>query len=194
MIKAPRWAYFSIIICGIYIYSFVISAITGSLTISLSGFGIDRQGRLYLGLEGRIEVWQNGEFIKRIAKRYTQRGYEFIIPDGEHIILDCGHEEWIVLDLDGVEIKRIPTARRLRNIIQEKYVPYVAPDGLVYEARESLLGFYITREGEDGLEIIHRMDIWQGIYRLLGIPILIVFALTTGVFSKRDRANMRKKR
>ena len=85
--KFPIWWAVGCGVCFlIHMVSFV-AVLTGAMTVWLNGFGVDGQGRLYIGMNRRIDIWEDGRLIDQMGTNEMQRGYFLAMPQGTHILI-----------------------------------------------------------------------------------------------------------
>ena len=82
----------------------MIMMISGDVTVSYSGFGMDSSGVLYVGKDGVIEKYHNGSLIGEFSSR-TSRGYAFAVQSDDTVLLSTSSTVYS-LDLHGNEIEK----------------------------------------------------------------------------------------
>ena len=99
------WKRFVLILLGISFLISVVCALCVSFdftSTSFHGFGLDSQGKLYVGLGRSIAVYENGVKIDEIRRIETSRGYTFTVWPDDTLMLASGNRVCI-LDLQGNE-------------------------------------------------------------------------------------------
>lgn len=72
---------------------------SGTVSLTLCGFGVDSSGKLYIGKESKIEVYENRELLYSIEPM-TSRGYEFTVQKDDTLLLSTASVVY-TLDLHG---------------------------------------------------------------------------------------------
>lgn len=90
-----------IILCSwiVTMFSSVVLIITGVVPLSLKGFSVDKNDRLYIGTEKGIAVYQGDVQVDSISLP-TSRAYAFTMQRNDTILLSTATEVYI-LDLSG---------------------------------------------------------------------------------------------
>ena len=89
------------LICGFFS---LFSLYLRKATIQLNGFAVDSAERLYIGKEGRIEVYDDGALQYTVSPR-TDRAYAFTITDRDVLIVSTV-EDVYEMDLTGQTVYR----------------------------------------------------------------------------------------
>ena len=182
-----------------FVISYILTLNTYTIAVGftpfLSGFGVDANGRLYLGMDGKIDVIEDSHRVETIVRKYTQRGYAMTIMDSAYILIDTGDEMIHKLDLSGALLEEIDSAG-FEDMHQTKCEPYTDVHGTVYSMKDGLMGYSIVKS-EDGCEtVIYKMERFPAILRLLFFPAsldgmaLILYYALRGRISGREGANM----
>ena len=113
---------------------------SGVVTGSWHGFGVDPQGRLYVGADSYIQVYEGGAPARRLKLPTTERGYEFTVDQKGQILLINSTTVYIY-DTDGnllSEREDEGTEKSLRLTVRLREI--TAGDGNVYHLT-SVLGY-----------------------------------------------------
>ena len=144
--------------------------------ISIPCFAVDSQGRVYVGSQDNIEVYNNG-FLERTIKPKTSRGYMFTVLENDTILLSTSTVVY-AMDLSGTvtdswEDKGADTY----NKIQYGKKRYLSSSGDVYEL-EQILGR--TRIIKNGKDVVYSISLKAYIVKLLLIVSTVCFTLLVG--------------
>lgn len=142
----------------------------GIVNISYTGFGVDSNGRVYVGRGHRIEVWDANQLLYTV-QNHTSRGYVFSIQD-DTILLSTGSTVYS-MDLHGKELSRSKdiNARVSHQLEKDKFAPVVVNDDQY--TISYVLGFLQIYQNE---EIIYCMPILDYAIKVLSAvnnPLLI---------------------
>ena len=189
--KFPIWWAVGCGVCFlIHMVSFV-AVLTGAMTVWLNGFGVDGQGRLYIGMNRRIDIWEDGRLIDQMGTNEMQRGYFLAMPQGTHILI-CYSDTIAILGLSGEKLDRIENIEYdTMCALKEAGRVHTTADGTTYRSYEGLGGYYITQE-KGGMErIIYRMPPFYAALRIIaalnGLAFggLIVYQIYRGNMKRR---------
>lgn len=144
------------------------SLIAMALDVSpfLSGFAADSQGRLYVGRDKRIEIFEGGKLIGEISPR-TARGYTFTVLPDDTILVYTGSMQRI-LDLQGNELdnSNTDTFKNSEHYPASIRFKFVSSNGDIYRAHFPLGYTIICKNGK---EIVYKLPVAAYIVRVLFI-------------------------
>lgn len=162
---------FSIVMIAIWI-----SLIAMALDVSpfLSGFAADSQGRLYVGRDKRIEVFEQGKKIGEISPR-TERGYTFTVLPDDTILVYTGSMQRI-LDIQGNELgnSNTDTFKNSNHYPTSIRFKFISSSGDIYRVHLPLGYTIICKNGK---EIVYTLPVAAYIVR-----VLFVLAFPTTAF------------
>lgn len=92
---------FCLILCSVF-FPCLLLIITGNATIFIDSYAVDSNDRLYVGKEGKIDVYDNGNFQYSIDSR-TSKSCAFTINEDDCIVLSTASHIYI-LTLQGEEL------------------------------------------------------------------------------------------
>ena len=95
----PNCLVFFALILFCILFACLMMVITGTATLSISGFAVDSSDRLYVGMQKEICVYENGTIIDRLSP-HTSRTYIFTITEDDTILLSTSTTIY-VMDLKG---------------------------------------------------------------------------------------------
>jgi len=138
-------------------FIFISLIMSGAIVSAYYGFAVDNNGFLYVGKNSRIDVYDNGVFVKTVYE--TSYGYSFTIKN-ENLYI-ATESQVKVMDLSGTLIETTddsvwPTEQyrmdRDKSVFLTNNARYVATD---------ILGFYkITRYNNNGTrEIVYHIPV-----------------------------------
>ena len=150
---------------------------SGTVSLSMNGFAIDKDGYLYVGKEKEIVVFNEGEIVRTISPK-TSRGYQFTILNGEKILLSTSSVAY-TMDLSGeVLSKEEDENTKIYNKLQREKSFFTAEDGTEYHSRLYWGRTQICQNDE----VIYEMPLLDYIVRVLIVVVFIglgVVLLTT---------------
>ena len=116
----------------------MILIVSGTVTMSYHGIAVDSSGRLYIGTDDDIEVYENGKLINTISPQ-TTRGYVFTINENDVIILSIGSTAYEI-STSGNVLAVIPdNTTAMYNRISKTVKNHVSGNGADYTV-DSILG------------------------------------------------------
>ena len=144
---------------------FIFCTFTGLIVGSYYGFAVDNDDLLYIGKNSKMDVYDNGEFVRTVYR--TERGYRFTIQE-EHLYIASGGLVEIT-DLSGVLIETVDDSTRSELIRLSKQKNSFVTDDAKYMATNTF-GFYkITKYNNDGgNEVVYQNPIFDFVLRLAG--------------------------
>jgi len=165
-----------IVIVGIFYMVSVFSIIAGAANIGIPCFSVDSSERLYIGLSGKILVYDEGTQIASISPK-TSRTYMFEVQSDDTIILSTSTTVYL-LDLDGNVIDSWDdTGCNTYRDLQRGKRHQSSENGTQYSIK-SPLGW--TRIVRDGNELVYRISIYSYVMKLLlfiSVPALVACAI-----------------
>jgi hypothetical protein len=169
---------------------------TFEINIYYVGFALDDNGLLYVGKQGRIDVYSDGEFTSTIFR--TNDGYWFTFQDEQLYIIRGSNVR--IFDLSGNLIETIDDREivrewnRVRNVESRKQSTFTTGHNDYREA--SVLGFYrIVKVTDYGNEVIFQMPTFDYVCKIsivltgvmtLGLTTMITLQLMIG-YTKEQR-------
>lgn len=140
--------YFMIVLTGI------ILMINGTVVLSICGFAVDSQDRIYIGTANEIRVYEYGEFTNSINPQ-TSRSYRFTITDDDYILLSTSTKVYR-MDLNGqiVDTEDDPGAS-VYNQISYGRRKFVSKKGDTYRL-SSIFGW--TEITKNNTETVYHID------------------------------------
>ena len=156
----------------VVLLSCFVLVITGTVTLSVSGFAVDHFDRLYIGTTNEIRVYEESRIVKNISP-HTSRTYVFTIQEGENILLSTSTKVY-VMDLDGnvLETKEDPGADIYNQLSYQKG-RFISDKGDIYRM-SSVFGW--TRITKNSTEIVYQIDVLSFCVKLLlAICAIVIF-------------------
>lgn len=153
----------------------------GFTAISYTGFGVDSQGRMYIGRGSKIEV-RDTEHLLYTIQNHTSRGYAFSVKD-DTIILSTGSTV-VTMDLYGEDIGRQEdiNSSMIRKLKQEKYNSIIINNAQYTVS--NVLGFLQISKNGEPVYIMPVQDYLVKVLLLVGRPI---FLITTFLYSFKHK-------
>lgn len=111
MKKSDRWV-LALPFAYIFFFSYVIFFFLTAIN-SIYGFGVDSSGKLYVGKQSYIEVYENGELQKKIPG--GKREYRMTVLENDTILIS-GTSYFSIRDLNGEELSF--------EEVESQYSPY----------------------------------------------------------------------
>ncbi len=139
--------------------------ISGTASLSISGFAVDDSDRLYIGASKEIRVYEDGKQIGSISP-HTSRAYIFTITDGDTILLSTSTTVYR-MDLDGnvLETKDDAGADTYNQLSYRKR-RFVSENGDTYEIASKLGRTAIIKNKNT---VVYQMDALSYAVKLLVI-------------------------
>ena len=115
--------------------------LSGSVTLWINGFAVDKNGRLYIGNAKEIHVFEDGKQIKKLNPR-TSRSYVFTITDDNTILLSTSSKVYS-MDLEGniLHQKTDPGADTYNQLSYSKN-NFITSTGDTYKLR-NIIGWWV---------------------------------------------------
>lgn len=155
----------------------VLLIITGVATPFVSGFAVDRNDRIYIGIQNQICVYKDDLLVRTISPQ-TSRAYVFTIVD-DRILLSTSTTVYII-DLDGniIETQADPGAHTY-NHIQYSKRKFISHSNDTYKLKDQI-GW--TRIVKNGAETVYRISFLSFLVKILFlgcVPAVIIFSIWT---------------
>lgn len=153
--EISRWLpIFAVSIFVVMLFCLVL-IIAGKVSLSISGFAVDHEERLYIGLGNEIRVYENGQIVRTISPQ-TSRAYRFTIQEDQTILLSTSTKVY-TMDLEGnvLSCKEDPGADTY-NQISYRRRKFVSQKGDVYRSVGILGWTGIVKNGE---QIVYQTDV-----------------------------------
>ncbi|MHB8963504.1 MAG: hypothetical protein ACYC5K_10170, partial [Saccharofermentanales bacterium] len=126
--RPPKLLVIYIAIMGPILIACLSMIISGLVTLSLSGFAFDSSGRLYLGKDAAIEVYEGGTLKYRISPM-TSRGYIFTIQSDDTILLSTSSVVY-TMNLNGeVLTEEEDVGTKTFNKLQKDWKAFTSSNG-----------------------------------------------------------------
>lgn len=161
----------------------VIALITGAAQPFILCFSVDSQELLYVGLDGRIEVYENGTIVNTISPQ-TSLGYVFTVQEDDTILLSTASEVFL-LDLSGNVLDSWEDrGTQTYNQIQKQKKETISINGSQYTS-ECVLGW--SRIVRNDSETVYRISALSFCIKVLTyITVLGLIALVIYVINGNE--------
>ena len=168
------------LIIGTHLFFFimvtcVILIATGKVTLSIHGFAVDSQERLYVGVSKHICVYENGKPVKELDS-FASDNYSFKITEDDRIVLATLSTVY-TMDLDGnvlSEVNDRNLANSTQSEIKRNSKPYISPGGNAYR-KKGLIGR--TRIVKNDTQIVYKISVLSVIVKYVMILTFVGFWL-----------------
>ena len=182
--KFPKMFFIYLAIAFPVIMFCLFSMFSGKVNISLSGFAVDSTGKMYLGKDSAIEVYEGDTFLYSISPK-TLRGYCFTIQPNDTILLSTSTSVY-VLDIKGSVISQEEdVGTKVFNSLQQNMKTFNSIDGHTYQLKSPWGRTQIVCI--DNGNIIYRMPIYDYIVRILVIFYMISMFICIPIIIKKWR-------
>jgi len=162
------------ILGGLFLLTSLMLQLTGTISLSVNGFGVDHDGLLYLGQDNVIVVFKNGTKLRTIEPP-TSRGYQFTLTDGETIVLSTGTLVY-EMDLYGkILSEKEDENAGVYSQLQWKRT-FRAQDGSEYRLTYPFGRAQIEKDGN----ILYQMPLFDYIIGFVTV-IMFIVAFTAGI-------------
>lgn len=172
--------FFALILFCIF-FACLMMVITGTATLSISGFAVDSSDRLYVGMQKEICVYENGTIIDRLSP-HTSRTYIFTITEDDTILLSTSTTIY-VMDLKGnILERREDKGADLYNQLSYRRKQFVSHNGDIYKHRGI---FGITQIVKNGTDIVYKTTPLSFavkaclLFSVVGLVMLLLYGLST---------------
>ena len=152
---------------------FMVLLLSGSITMSLSGFAVDKDDNVYIGTERAINVYRDGTLLREINPR-TSRAYQFTINADNQILLATSTNVYL-MDILGtvVEEPNISALDTYSSLSWKK--SFVSASGDIYQLKHPL-GW--TRIVKNGTETVYKVSLLSYVMKILLIVMVPVFCIS----------------
>ena len=158
--------------------------IFGVVSVSFHGFGVDSSGRMYIGEDGKIVVFENGQAVDTIDK-YTDRGYVFTITEEDTLLLSTASFVY-EMDISGSDIieKYADEGTKTYNALNRNKYEFITKDGQHYSAK-NILGFLTIYKGET---LVYHMPLFAYFVMILTVISFPLFFFACYWFRSKKHA------
>lgn len=131
----------------------LILVLTGTATLTVSGFAVDDANRLYVGTTKGICVYEEGKLVDNINPK-TSRTYMFTITEDDNILLSTSTKIYI-MDLNGNVLEtKDDSGADVYNQLSYKKRKFTTDKGDVYK----LSNFGWTKIVKNSTEVVYQID------------------------------------
>ena len=156
--------------------------VTGAVSLDFCCFAVDSAGKLYVGKQSRIEVYDGGEMTDSFSAM-TSRGYQFTILDDDTILLSTSTVVYS-MDLEGNVLDSWrENASDVSNQLYYRRASFVSADGDTYRCRNPFGWKRIVKNGETVVYQITGLS--YAVKMLLGLS-AITFAILIVLLMLRE--------
>lgn len=158
--------------------------VSGTVTLSISGFAVDHKDRLYIGRQGEIQIFEGSKLVNSIHVP-TSRTYVFTIQDGNRIFLSTSTKIHI-MDLDGniLETKEDLGADAYNQISYHKKT-FVSDSGDTYRL-SNMFGW--TRIIKNKSDVVYQIDGCSFVVKILMLICFVaMFVFSIWMLSHRNQ-------
>ena len=164
---------FVAIVCPI-MFTCLFLIFTGTVTLFLHGFAVDSYGKLYLGKDSKIEVYDNSVLDYTISSM-TSRGYAFTIQADDTILLSTSTIVY-TLDLHGnVLNEEEDVDTKVINSLEKRKKIFYSSNGDKYILKSPWGRTEIVLERDDDIDIIYQMPILDYVVRIVMLIVFVCF-------------------
>lgn len=171
-------------ILGLFIC--IILLISGTATLSISGFAVDDYDRLYVGTAKAISVYEGGKLAYEIDPQ-TSRTYRFTIDDNGKLLLSTSTKIYI-MDLEGniLETKEDSGADTYNQISYRKN-KFISQKGDKYR----LINFGRAKIVKNGTQTVYQIDglSFSVMVSMLVCTVGLLFFLLLGLFNRKKKTD-----
>jgi len=184
--KFPRYFIISIVIHWVIGMTCMLLIVSQTVSISFKGFAVDSSGKLYIGKEEWIDVYENDELVNKITTM-TSRGYVFTIQEDDTILLASGTTILHIIDLNGniIDEKKADSVQTFYSLSRKK--EFVAKNGNRYFLEKSWGRIKILKVDENVTEIIYKMPLLDYITKITFTLVFISFGIFIPMFMYKER-------
>lgn len=155
----------------------------GLVTHSWNGFGVDSQGRVYVGGVDFIDVYSSGKRVDRIYHfgRYDKRYYITVLPDDTIYLLGKGCEK--IISIDGVILSETEMgADKISALIDaQDFYKFTDIHGNNYYFQGGVLSDSVLNSDGDA---VYRTPVLYSIHKTI-FPISVINLLCFGLVAKK---------
>ncbi|MBR6825249.1 MAG: hypothetical protein IKM59_01745 [Oscillospiraceae bacterium] len=166
-------------IMGLVVITCIFMIISGTVTLSISGFAVDSRDRLYIGTEKEINIYQNGEIIHTIEPP-TSRSYVFTIEKDEIILATPSTVYRMNLEGDIAGEQEDPSAGEYNRLQWKK--AFVSRSGDSYKK----VGFLLTRIIKNDHQVVYQVSTLSVVVKLI-LAICFIALFSTPVYLYKNK-------
>lgn len=166
--RPPKLLIIYIAIIGPIFIGCLSMIVSGLVTLSLSGFAIDSSGRLYLGKDAAIEVYE-GSTLKYKISPMTSRGYIFTIQSNDTILLSTASTVY-TMNLNGEVLTQIEDiGTKTFNKLQKSWKTFTSSNGDEYIIQSNWGRTEIVSNNKNSSIILYKVPLLDYAVKLLSI-------------------------
>lgn len=180
----PKRLWIQFLILWIVLAVLLVMIISGQVRIGCKGVCVDSAGKIYVGLEEEIRVFDEKGRLLRVISPQTSKGYAFAI-DGEMLIVNANGNTYF-MDLEG---KLLSTTIESQALDSGNHT--VAVNGSVYHISASPLYYRVSIEqnGEETVPV--QTPFWdllaEGVFLAWGVFFSILFVRVMILFKQHSK-------
>ncbi len=127
------------------------------------GFAVDGDGRVYVGKDEKIEVFQNGELVNKL-KDHAYKNYVFTLRD-DGTLLITNVDKVYITDLEGNTLSEYEdTVSHTHNTLNRAKYKFTSADGKEYTVKNRYLRYKIV----DGSgNVLYEMPVQDLVVKIL---------------------------
>ena len=161
-IMMKRLLIFCIIICSV-VFPCLFLIITGNANLFIDSYAVDSYDRLYIGKEGKIDVYENGSLQYSIDAR-TSKSCAFTITENDCIVLStASHVYTLTLQGDEISVCDDPGSSMFTKL-QNGSRTFHSKNGNTYER---VCYFGRTKIVKNDEEVVYQMDLLSFAVKIL---------------------------
>lgn len=183
-----KMAKFILSMCSVlFVIAFIygnVGYFTHTYSISYSGFAVDSQGIIYIGVDnGKICKYDDGELIDTIPA-YTSRGYNFTITENDTVFVHCGDRAYFT-DLEGNILEKFEEDIPYFSEFRKNKRVFVSGDGTKYEQRFNFGRTKIIKHQDGNKIVVFEMPLKNYFFKMvIIIGWYLFFVLTLVIIIK----------
>lgn len=180
----PKKLWVQFLILWIVLAVLFVMIISGQVRIGCKGVCVDSAGKIYVGLEEEIRVFDEKGLLLRVISPQTSKGYEFAI-DGEMLIVNANGNTYF-MDLEG---KLLSTVKESQALSSRKDA--VAVNGSVYHISASSLYYRVSIEQNGAEKVPVQMPFFdllaEGVFLAWSVFFVILFMRVMFLFRQHSK-------
>ena len=135
----------------------------GYASAEFHGFTVDGDGRIYVGKDEKIEVFQNGGLVNKL-KDHAYKNYVFTMQD-DGTLLITNSDKLYITDLEGNTLSEYEdTFSHTYNALNRAKYKFASADGKEYSVKNRYLRYKIV----DGSgNVLYKMPVPDLIFKIL---------------------------
>ncbi|MBQ5994885.1 MAG: hypothetical protein IJL63_03385 [Clostridia bacterium] len=135
----------------------------GYASAEFHGFAVDGDGRIYVGKDEKIEVFQNGGLVNKL-KDHAYKNYVFTMQD-DGTLLITNSDKLYITDLEGNTLSEYEdTFSHTYNALNRAKYKFASADGKEYSVKNRYLRYKIV----DGSgNVLYKMPVPDLIFKIL---------------------------